>query len=163
MSSTWLNDCLEVAVSTSNLNGWFTAVEVGKPSKPRKYLYLKMRREPSIHIAAFQEHHVSSSAVVASEEVWLHSNGFGVLAHLQECGGVGGVGVLWKYSDWSLRAACSFRSLGPRFMVVELEDGNGFLLRIVSAHFDCSASVRRKQWVALGEELRRLPSRARLL
>ena len=42
-------------------------------------------------------------------------------------------------------------------MVVELEDGNGFLLRLVSAHFDCAASMRRRQWVALGEELRRLP------
>ena len=55
----WLNDCPEVAVSTSNLNGWFTVVEVGKSSMPRKYLDLKMLRELSIHIAALQEHHIS--------------------------------------------------------------------------------------------------------
>ena len=83
----WLNNCPEVAVSTSNLNGWFTAVEVGKSSMPRLYLYLKMLRELSIHIAAFQEHHISSAALLASEEVWLRSHGFDVLAHLQESGG----------------------------------------------------------------------------
>ena len=51
MSLTWLHDCPEMAVGTFDLNGRFTAVEVGKATLPRKYLFLKMLRDLGIHIA----------------------------------------------------------------------------------------------------------------
>ena len=156
MQLTWLHDCPELAVSPSNLNGWFTDVHVGKATLPRQHLLVKMLRELNIHIATIKEHHIQTEAVLSSGIIWLRSHGYEFLSHLQESDGIGGVGILWKAPKWSVCSSYSFRSLGRRFLVVELADANGFEVRVVSAHFDCLASVKRKQWITLGEELRQL-------
>ena len=119
MQLTWLHDCPEMALSSSNLNGRFTDVNVGKATLPRKHLFIKMLRKLNILLAIVQEHHIHTEVVLASEMIWLHSSRYDLLAHLQESDGVGGVGVLWKYLVWSLSSSYFFPSLGRRFLVVE--------------------------------------------